>query len=40
VEQISIKLGELLAKVGAIIVTGGLKGVMKAVSKGAKNGEV
>jgi len=39
VEEISIKLGELLAKVGAIIVTGGLKGVMEAVSKGAKNGE-
>jgi len=38
VERISIKLGELLAKVGAILVTGGLKGVMEAVSKGAKNG--
>jgi uncharacterized protein (TIGR00725 family) len=38
VEQIAIKLGELLAKVEAIIVTGGLKGVMEAVSKGAKNG--
>jgi hypothetical protein len=37
VEQISIKLGKLLAKVGAIIVTGGLNGVMEAVSKGAKN---
>ncbi|MDD2866470.1 MAG: TIGR00725 family protein [Candidatus Omnitrophica bacterium] len=37
VEQIAIKLGELLAKVGVIIVTGGLKGVMEAVSRGAKN---
>ncbi len=38
VEQISIKLGKLLAEVGAIIVTGGLGGVMEAVSRGAKNG--
>jgi len=38
VEQIAIKLGELLAKVGVILVTGGLKGVMEAVSRGAKNG--
>lgn len=38
VEQIATKLGELLAKVGVILVTGGLKGVMEAVSRGAKNG--
>ena len=34
VEQNAIKLGKLLAEVGAILVCGGLSGVMKAVSKG------
>ena len=34
VEQISIKLGNLLAKVGVILICGGLSGVMEAVSKG------
>jgi uncharacterized protein (TIGR00725 family) len=34
VEEISIKLGNLLAKVGVIVVCGGLSGVMEAVCKG------
>jgi uncharacterized protein (TIGR00725 family) len=34
VEQKAIKLGNLLAKVGVILVCGGLGGVMEAVSKG------
>ncbi|MFA5039862.1 MAG: TIGR00725 family protein [Candidatus Omnitrophota bacterium] len=36
VEQIAKELGKLLAKMGAIVITGGLNGVMEAVSKGAK----
>ncbi|MEK6714607.1 MAG: TIGR00725 family protein [Candidatus Omnitrophota bacterium] len=36
VEQIAHKLGKNIAKVGAILVCGGLSGVMKAVCKGAK----
>lgn len=36
VEQIAHKLGKNLAKVGAIVVCGGLGGVMKAVCKGVK----
>ncbi len=35
VEQICLKLGKLLAEVGAILICGGLSGVMNAVSKGA-----
>jgi uncharacterized protein (TIGR00725 family) len=34
VEEIATKLGNLLAKVGVILVCGGLGGVMMAVSKG------
>jgi len=36
VEQIAIKLGKLLAKVGVILVNGGLSGVMEATSKGMR----
>ena len=32
------EVGRLLAKAGAIVVSGGLSGVMEAVSKGAKSG--
>ena len=35
VEQIAIKLGNLIAKMDAILICGGLGGVMEAVSKGA-----
>lgn len=38
VEQIAHKLGKKLAKMVDIIVTGGLSGTMKAVSKGFKAG--
>lgn len=38
VEQLAIKLGKKLAKVADILVTGGLSGVMKAVSAGFKSG--
>jgi uncharacterized protein (TIGR00725 family) len=38
VEQISINLGKKLAKVADILVTGGLSGVMAAVSQGFKLG--
>ena len=37
VEEIFEKLGEKSAKVGAIVVSGGLSGVMESVSKGAKS---
>ena len=37
VEQISINLGKKLAKVADILVSGGLSGVMKAISKGIVN---
>ena len=36
VECIAYKIGKKIAKVGAILVCGGLSGVMKAVSKGTK----
>ena len=36
VEQLSYNVGKIVARVGAIIVCGGLYGVMEAVSKGAK----
>ena len=36
VEVIAHRIGEIIAKVGAITVCGGLSGVMEAVSKGAK----
>lgn len=36
VEEIAHKIGEIVAKVGAILVCGGLGGVMEAVSRGAK----
>ena len=35
-ECIAYKIGKKIAKVGAILVCGGLSGVMKAVSKGTK----
>jgi len=38
VEQISHKIGKIVAKVGAILVCGGLGGVMKAACAGAKSG--
>lgn len=38
VEQNAIKIGKLLAEVGAIVVCGGLGGVMQAVSKGVDSG--
>lgn len=37
VEQIAHKVGKIVAKVGAILVCGGLFGVMEAVCKGAKS---
>ena len=36
VDQIAHKIGNIIAKVGAITVCGGLNGVMKAVCSGAK----
>ena len=36
VEQIAYKIGKNIAKMEASLVSGGLSGVMKAVSKGAK----
>ena len=36
VEQIAQEIGKKIAEVGAILVCGGLSGVMKAVSKGTK----
>jgi len=36
VEQLAHKVGKIIAKVGAILVCGGLSGVMQAASKGAK----
>jgi uncharacterized protein (TIGR00725 family) len=36
VEQIANSLGKIIARVGAILVCGGLCGAMEAVSKGAK----
>lgn len=36
VEQLAHKIGENIAKVGAILVCGGLGGVMQAVCQGAK----
>ncbi|MFH0877089.1 MAG: TIGR00725 family protein [Candidatus Omnitrophota bacterium] len=38
VEEIAMKLGKLLAKVGVTLVCGGLNGVMKAVSRGMQEG--
>ncbi|MDD5237842.1 MAG: TIGR00725 family protein [Candidatus Omnitrophica bacterium] len=38
VEQIAIELGEKLAKVVKILVSGGLSGVMKAICQGFKAG--
>lgn len=37
VEQIAHKIGKIVAKVGAILICGGLGGVMKAVCQGAKS---
>ena len=37
VEHIAHKIGKIVAKVGAILVCGGLEGIMKAVCKGAKS---
>jgi uncharacterized protein (TIGR00725 family) len=34
--RLSVKLGQEIAKLGAILITGGLGGVMEAVAKGAK----
>ena len=39
VEQIAHKVGKIIAKNGAILVCGGLNGVMKAVSRGVKEGK-
>ena len=36
VEHVAQEIGSMIAKVGAILVCGGLSGVMKAASKGAK----
>jgi len=36
VEQIAHKIGKIVANVGAILVCGGLSGVMKAVCQGAR----
>src|SRR5690349_6501249 len=38
VEQLAHKVGIVIARMGCILVCGGLQGVMKAVSKGAKEG--
>ena len=38
VEQLAHKIGNIVAKVGAILVCGGLNGVMLAASKGCKDG--
>ncbi len=37
VEQIAHKIGKIVAKVGCILVCGGLKGVMEAACKGARS---
>lgn len=37
VEHLAIKIGKIVAKMDAILVCGGLEGVMKAVCKGAKS---
>ncbi len=39
VEQLAHNVGELVAKVGAILVCGGLKGAMEAACKGAKKAD-
>ena len=36
VEQTAYELGKIIAKVGAVLVCGGLSGVMEAVARGAK----
>jgi len=36
VEQLALEVGQIVAKLGAILVCGGLGGAMQAVSKGAK----
>ncbi|MBF0522195.1 MAG: TIGR00725 family protein [Candidatus Omnitrophica bacterium] len=36
VEQLAHKIGEIISNVGAVLVCGGLDGVMKAAAKGAK----
>ena len=36
VEALAHKIGEIVAKVGAVLICGGLSGVMEAVSRGAK----
>ncbi|MCD6417343.1 TIGR00725 family protein [bacterium] len=36
IERVAERVGELLARAGAVVVCGGLGGVMKSVSKGAK----
>jgi uncharacterized protein (TIGR00725 family) len=36
VEKLAIKVGKIVAKVGAILVCGGLGGVMEAAARGAK----
>jgi uncharacterized protein (TIGR00725 family) len=35
-EELACKVGQLVAKAGAVLVCGGLKGVMEASAKGAK----
>lgn len=36
VEQLAHKIGKIVASVGAVLVCGGLSGVMEAASQGAK----
>ena len=36
VEQVAHKIGEIVAKMGAVLVCGGLDGAMKAAAKGCK----
>ncbi|MBN1870099.1 MAG: TIGR00725 family protein [Candidatus Omnitrophica bacterium] len=36
VEELAYKIGNLVAKVGATLICGGLRGVMEAASRGAK----
>jgi uncharacterized protein (TIGR00725 family) len=37
VEQLAHKIGQIIAKMGCVLVCGGLAGVMKAACKGAKD---
>ena len=37
IEELAFRVGEIVAKVGAVLVCGGLDGTMKAAAKGAKS---